>query len=600
MTAERGRKHELLALSVLAVLAFAGAVQGGAAGTARVMLAAGHFDWDERLAFFAFAGIDMALISRELDARLAPDAPVALGARLLRDEFTRQRFTEALYPRPVRQSSPYVLDGAAPDEALLPGQEALARLPDGSTIRLTPAPARKAPLAEPSRSVAFPLVLGALALLFVTACGFGVLAALRIRLLASGMLCAALLGGAALLALGFHLCTWFNVAPARLTAGLFTVAVAAAALFWRRGVLRRQLAPMRLGRIRIGLPESALAGLLVIFLTARAALMPIGSWDGRSVWFLHAHQMAERGRLALDEVTAKEMSFAQNAYPLFVPAIAATAGGALQAWDERPAQMGLAALQVAALCLFCLLARRQMGRSVALAATALLFFSPGQFSTNGMTDGVLATLLLVEWLALTRRRTEALGLLVALCAALTKNEGAVLAGVVALVAVAFRRRWRRLPYLAACIAPATAHKAWSAYARIGSAFDGIRWTDVAAHFGERLLTIFSAVPHAASATPVLWQGPLVFLVGALFRTPRATRESGQAITIAILSAVFVFVAMMLTPLSLSWHLETSLDRTLSHASSFFLLAGALFLGARGGRRGAARSTPARVDVTAPR
>src|SRR5690606_6935028 len=112
-------------------------------------------------------------------------------------------------------------------------------------------------------------------------------------------------------------------------------------------------------------PEHALFAALLLVLLARAVLLPISGWDGRSIWLFQAHRLFAHGLVPVDELRAASTLWSHPDYPLLLPAWLASFSALAPGFDEQGAALAIAVLIGACLALVWQLARPLLGRGPA-------------------------------------------------------------------------------------------------------------------------------------------------------------------------------------------------------------------------------------------
>lgn len=382
------------------------------------------------------------------------------------------------------------------------------------------------------------------------------------------------LGGAVLaalaalleLALGGTLVTWFAV---------LAVAANGAAAVW----LVRAGRPRWSGWSTWWAGPVVVAGALAWSLTGLRA--PIVSYDAHTFWILHALWIYGGHRTYLAAVKNPAYVFSNQDYPPLVSAAGALAFVAEGKVDYRLAEVVTTVLNADALALVALgiaaAGRRAGGRSraaawVAGAAVCLAGFGvAGINAVNGEADllwAACAAAAVVYGLVLA---PSSAGLAVAgvslVAASLTKNEGSIMAVVVA-VLVAFRfvappRRvlWLRRAALAGLLVLPGA--AWALLLRVegvGNFFFGP--TTVTQPASQRLAPTLAAVSHHLVVLPVAM---IVALVGWTFlRRERAGLGLANPLWLWMVCGAYLAVLVgtyVFGSLRLQWWLSSSVART---------------------------------------
>ncbi|HEY2942723.1 MAG TPA: hypothetical protein VGN09_09845 [Vicinamibacteria bacterium] len=516
-----------------------------------------------------FDGLPMAEIVSALDARLDASAPVALGPsfRATAPEFRaslRLKLTEGLYPRELLPVAAHTLERVPAGESTpLP---VIGGWSDGAALAL-------AGREHPSPGTRGRIALGldpwsiALALLALSGAGSMLLALHpQTRRLAWAVSAAwSLPAGALAIALLAHLATWLQLplfGKAVLVVGLL-----AAPLLLGRGVAR---ARMGAGLLHLG-PFVALLAAVSVAL-ARAASVPVTGWDGRVVWLLHAKQIFFSGYLPVTDA-AFAASF-QPTYPLLTPAVYALSSLWGPDFNERSAAVLGVALHGSALLALAWLATRQMGEARGFALAAFSFWAGMGHSVEAYADGLLATLLTVQWLALREERTTVLAWLAAAAAALAKREGLVFAALLALLC---RQRFsRRMALgLTAALAPAALHGLWAHALQVPHDFERLHLAGGVGEAVDRTLLIVRKAGGSLLRAQPLLLGGIAYLAAARLSRGGRTPAGWAAFCAASAALAVLFAVFFLTPQPLRWHLETALPRLAlipSHLAVLALLA----------------------------
>jgi hypothetical protein len=325
-------------------------------------------------------------------------------------------------------------------------------------------------------------------------------------------------------------------------------------------------------------------------LLARAILLPISGWDGRSIWLFQAHRLFAHGFVPADELRAPETLWSHPDYPLLLPGWLASFSALAPAFDERAAALAIAVLLGACLALLWQLARPRIGRGAAAAYALALWLAIDHATAGGYADGFLLCFLTIQFLAFASRRHAAVGWLAAAAASLVKAEGLVLAGsLAALFALdAWRRgelaprRWLQ-PFLV--LAPAAVHAVWTRAQGTDSLFKGQDAGSAAATFVPRLVEALHALPGLwqgqgpTQVRALLWAGSaaLVVTAGLWAWRQRAPRNVTLALVAAAGWTGFALAAVSGLPEAPRWFVETALDRLLLHPVGLLVLVPFLWL-----------------------
>ena len=212
-------------------------------------------------------------------------------------------------------------------------------------------------------------------------------------------------------------------------------------------------------------------------------------------------------------------------------------------------------------------AARSLGARSASLLSALVATMVFGWTAQAYADGLLATLLLLEFLELREGDHRASGWLAAACAALTKREGLVLALIVALLV----RGWRAWRPLTFSLLPGFVHAVWNGVAGLRHELDSPRF--VLSDLPVRLAEIAyrsAAITWHSSTYLLVACGLVVILWTARRRTlPSLTRD---AVVVALATSVFILLTFLVTPKPLTWHLNTALPRLALHPAVFGVVA----------------------------
>jgi hypothetical protein len=525
----------------------------------------------ERRVEQAFVGTDMDAVQAALSALIGPDAPITLAPSIETQELFRQRFREALYPRPVRADSQHVLVPFR--RGTLSGRRRVGTLGEydlGLTGPLTEMGTE--PVAPPARA-APTVTAGLLTLAVLSVLGLG-LAMTRVLRTDPGAdvtrsPAAAGLGGLVVVALGASLATWSGLSlppPVLPLLGLLLLAVE-----WRR---------LRPGRPS---PWALVPAAALGLLAARLIAAPIARWDGRSIWLFHARRLWERGALLVSEAADPDTLFSHPDYPLAWPAALAFPAGLFGAFDERLAGVGAALAVAFAAALTFTLAREALGAPAAGGLVATLVVHLTRATAGGYAEGLLVFALLSAYLALRSGRLAIAGLALTL-AALTKVEGLPLGLLVwvagTLAAPAPRATRGRL---LVAFAPALAHVLWARANGLDSLLKG--------GAGHTLAVLASRWREALARTPSLLDAPgdtgvrailgpallATLVLGIALARGGRRREAAAVLGVVLGSVLLGTGSIAVLPETVDWFVATALDRLLLHGAAFALLGALLVL-----------------------
>ncbi|HEY4184290.1 MAG TPA: hypothetical protein VGP07_04440 [Polyangia bacterium] len=574
-------------------LAVAGIYAAVALGTSQLQVdyqaatAAGRDYWQTRAAG-AFEDNPLEKAGDVLDLWLPLDQDLVIDSAFAGNALWDQRSAEALYPRHVRTAAPYRL-------AILP--ELTGRLVPfrntGVVLQNFPAKPLAAKVARASNERSFPVFV----YLFLALLGWGWAAERSLRRWAPGAVRtvpmpwpetvvrgfgAKALYGVVVLAAAVYLATFVQVAlPWRLfSATGVGLAIAGAARFAVARRWRRWLTP------RTGL----LTALTVAVLAALTVLAvrfvdgsPVTSWDGHSVWLLHAHEVHFAGRLALRDLFWTETAWTHQEYPLFWPSILAFFSDA-GPWRERQALLGTAMLFMGCYSLLWLGFVPRLGRLGAAFACAAFFVTLYPLQLAAYADTWLTLFALIGLLGLFEEGLPiSVGCAALMAAALTKKEGAVLAAGALMLwgagqLLTRRRSWRFVLTAFGCVLALTVgHRLWmtahgfAPHTDVGAGLTwGVIWGRINATY---------ALTRTSVATQPLW---LLGLGGVLAASSWcvSTRTLGTpgVLTLFFLGwMAFVLATFAFTPYPFEWHISTALTRVAFHAFAVAALAPLLMI-----------------------
>ena len=538
----------------------------------------------------AFEGVPMDAVLRRLDAVLPLDRSVAFGRRIKGDKFLTQRFTETLYPRRIDARSPFRVEVVAAEGDAPRKGGVLARgrfLSEQILVVLDPWPRGlpAAPSRRPGRNArAAPLlVLAASAL----AAGLLLGRVLAPRIRPADAMTPAFLVIASSLILAV-LATASTMLQVPLPWGALVVCGAlmiGAALFSESN--EYGAAPGEL-RNAFRMPENFGIVLLLLLFALRMARFPIVGWDGRSIWMFKAKQFFTHGMLARSDALDPAVLFSGPRYPPLFPAWAALFGSLAPGWDERVAAMGITVLFAALIAAVWVLGRAELGRWTGAAFAAAAFFGVEESVGAGYMDGLLALLLVVEFLAFQSRKGNVIAWTAAAAASLLKSEGLVFAVLVAAVCLAGSAMMQRklrgrslVPFL--LFLPAVGYVAWARAIGLTEPYEEARWHDDILRFRERMAIILRGTADILSGgsfnymvkTHLAAIGAAAMAVAIAVVAIRRKRSGATAMIALVLGlafASFAFCAMFFSPRDVDWHVGTALARLLIHPSLFFMLA----------------------------
>jgi hypothetical protein len=525
----------------------------------------------------AFDRTPIASIARRLDEILPRDVPVALAPPLVKNDALRQRLIEGLYPRRVDRTAVDVL--------------ALGR--DGSV---------RTPVADPSMPArpteteleSFAFDLPGLLVSIGALLGFGFL----VRALVPGLrpegrdelaVPIAVLAGSAVVGGLVYAATFAQVGVPwwvyRL-AGWGALGYAAARAKPWRGT----------GRIAAAAkltPEAWVLVTLLAVLLWKMAALPITGWDGRSIWLFHAKQIFFQRMMSLADLHHVDWEWSHPVYPWLLPGAMAMFGGAGRVFNERMAALAVPIVWSGSLAMYWCLARLCAGRLAGAALTIALFFGTEGLVGDLYMDGLVAALLAVTILSLSRAELRGVGILAAFVVSLVKIEGAVAAGLILVGFACFdRRRGRRLGTTAALLSPIllpAVHRIWLSLHDVTEVQANVGVAKAIEDLPLRLPVVLDGLPatllRATSGQQVETQAMLrvgfVGLVCALGVLLWRVRRAGERPPVSAswwvalgAGATLLLLAVGLVcgmPQEAAWLVTWTLDRLLLHPALVFAM-----------------------------
>ncbi|MGS2614173.1 hypothetical protein ACVCAH_06535 [Micromonospora sp. LZ34] len=351
---------------------------------------------------------------------------------------------------------------------------------------------------------------------------------------------------------------------------LALVLPAAAVLAW--WLLRRPGAPAPYGGW-----SHALLTALPLLPPMLFVLEPATRWDSHSIWWLHAGYFGQDGGYAREAIGSAGFAFSHTDYPPLASAPVA-AVWSVSGPDFRTAQAIGALISFSAVAMLVHLVRRVLAWAPAPAAWALAagvglasWSTAPHAVTSGYADplwsAALAGAVVALLLAADPLRRPALALLLLTVAALTKNEGLVVAGAVAvLVTVRARAQLRRawLVWL-----PVLAGGGWALLARLlGARSDIAEGAGPGTALGwnpetlERYRVTLRALRDLVG--PVVVGALVVAVLGALFLRGRRRRaglgSDGWLWAVCGFYLAVLTLTYVLGPNDIEWWLRTSMYR----------------------------------------
>ncbi len=323
---------------------------------------------------------------------------------------------------------------------------------------------------------------------------------------------------------------------------------------------------------------------------------PLNDWDARSIWFFHAKMIYSAGSIGLSAGWQHpSLGFMHADYPNLIPAVAAQVSYVMGFWNEYLPKISLYFMLVPAVGWLFTFARRSFSFAILL---LLIPFGFSNWLWNGYMDGYVALYFSIAVLLLGRyvKSSNPVDLFSSVCCFIVllsiKNEGALgaIAGLGSILLVAFLKRKHFLlrvivsahwKFILAAMVALIPFVLWT--------FDKQQWNlqnDLDIGKTELSARIFNRISDGSykqilKSVFVENEGALL-LLGMVYCASVAwnksfPREGLPALLSGGIFAAGMVVVYLLTPSDLSWHLSTSIERTMLSVSgcifvgSYFML-----------------------------
>ncbi len=339
--------------------------------------------------------------------------------------------------------------------------------------------------------------------------------------------------------------------------------------------------PGKTGPAEVVLAVFLWAFIVYAFLEAAAYPITVIWWDSWAIWGFKAKAFFLDGKVSPAFLTGAARDFAHPDYPLLIPLTETFVYSILGRVDEQLVKFLFPLYYLGLLGVFYSTVRSFSRRPAALAATLMLAVVPRvfAFAGNGYADLALAfyygagLFFLFLWREDPRRENLLLGSMFAGMAAWTKSEGQVLFLVAVFVFFIFaataRGKRRRSPGREAAVFflfPALFILPWFIFSRFCLRVE----SDLLAGFGPgqiaRNLDRIGLVARAFAVEMINvrhWNITWPLLAAALLLSWRRLAREPAALALTgalLLQGMFYFLAFLITPHNLAWHLATALDR----------------------------------------
>ncbi len=332
----------------------------------------------------------------------------------------------------------------------------------------------------------------------------------------------------------------------------------------------------------IGAAALVQTGLLLAVAGTAFAVRPLWEWDGWAIWGFKARALYAFGGVSNAAFESHAYVHHMQDYPLFLPALEATAYRAMGGVDERLVHLQLLGLAVGFVgALWALLRPRVPAELLGLSVLAMIA-APGVLDglAANYADVPLAIFVALGLAALARWLLEpsathliSWSALFFAAAALTKNEGTLLVG--AALAAALVVSSRRKPLLLAAAAAFAPLVPWRVFVAVhhlhdpGLTPDELRPSSLAQHTGRLAPAASRIVRELVFAPHGLLVPMTVVAVAAALTAGRARLAVFVVVWFALSFAGFVLVYWA-SSLQLDWYLATSAPRIVAS----FIIGGA--------------------------
>jgi hypothetical protein len=332
------------------------------------------------------------------------------------------------------------------------------------------------------------------------------------------------------------------------------------------------------------LPHTSWADVLCYALPLGPPLLaianPPGAWDAHSIWWLHAAGYTRDAQFARQMLDSSGLVFSHLDYPPLTPAAVAAAWRILGGHEFRVAHVASTLVTVSAIALLGYAVRSVTGRApavvsrlAAIGVALAVWSTAGWTVTSGYADptwsaAFVAGAVLILFGADPYAR-PALAVLLLTATALTKNEGFIAVGILALLATVRDVRSARLRVLWVWL-PVAAGLLWRELAQaLGAQSDVLSWRG-------RLSLLIDGDPAVTGrvrpSIDALWQYAGVAVVSALavavlgnlffWRRRKAMGIGGDLWSWAVLAvyALSLLLTYVVSEHDLNWYLGTSASR----------------------------------------
>ena len=328
---------------------------------------------------------------------------------------------------------------------------------------------------------------------------------------------------------------------------------------------------------------SKLIGITVTSLVILVPILvePLSEWDARSFWFFHAKMIYNAGSTGLAAGWLNPaVSWSHLDYPKLVPVLAGQITFVFGLWNEYLPKLALFFILVPGITWLFTFAKKSLGF---LALIALIPFNFYPWIWNGYMDGLLAFFFSISLLLLGRYLSSSKPIDLVSCIACAvmllylKNEGALAAIALVLaivVAILLSRKqvnlkafldshWRYILGMGILLVP---FFVWAYYKQ--------RWNitnDLQLGTSDSVSRIISRLGDGSlrqvlksEYQQIMYQLMILalFLLASFSWKIKPAREGLPALVAAGIYLLGMTIIYLLTPQDLTWHLWTTIDRTM--------------------------------------
>lgn len=308
---------------------------------------------------------------------------------------------------------------------------------------------------------------------------------------------------------------------------------------------------------------------------------PLADWDARSIWFFHAKMIFSSGTIGESAGwTHDSVEFSHPDYPKLVPALAGQINYLVGFWNEYLPKIAILILFIPTTIWIMSFANNTLNYLFLVIAIPLGFYP---WIWNGYMDGLLAVyvsiaLLLIGRYLQKKQNLDLLsGFLILFVIMNIKNEG-VLASIAILFAfLIIDLVGNKLYAIKSCFSITKKHFLFGIFSLLPFLiwnFYKSQWgltNDLAIGFSQAIQNIFLRLQNGSYITILSRSysemGGWLLVLGLLLITSLSRdRNPDNTVAFPLLSSLIMFIGIfsvyLLTPNDLTWHLSTSISRTM--------------------------------------